>query len=83
MILTAGGAHQVSGPSQDIRCRPTEATRNAALGAPGWPTSTIRQAYYGTSLSADPTTPPIKLGLSKSRRMGGASDTHRRAGEDE
>ena len=26
-------------------------------------TFTIRQAYYGISLSADPVTPPIKLGL--------------------
>jgi hypothetical protein len=36
-----------------------------SLGGSGWPTSTIRQAYCGISLSADPATPPIKLGSSK------------------
>ena len=42
-----------------------------SLGDFEWPTSTIRQAYYGILLSADPATPPIRV-----RRCGHSNRTY-------
>ena len=65
MTLTVGGSTSCLWTFQRHLTSLHQSHPKCSLGGSGWPTSTIQQAYYGILLSADPATPPIKLGSSK------------------
>jgi hypothetical protein len=48
-----------------------------SLGESVWPTSTIQQAYYGISLSADQATPPINALTDEQGCFSGGTDVQK------